>query len=253
VQPSEIDKLRSELDSLDLSGKKVIPFKGLSLMERAFFPGGNGLFLGNRGGIPAGGTLVLGSNFGCEADYLDANGSLRRQDGTQSSSTWKGLFRVLTPRTGIELNQCFFTNAWPFLHEGTSNETKGLISAWLADDALMKKCLNFFERTLLMMRPKLVIALGTGASAFLSCLWPDKMSAWRGNSVASMDALPIAEAEFSNRCLVCTAITHPSHSNSWRRTPPLHGLQGEIDLLRQAAIKAGINGAGKRRGRLACI
>jgi len=211
-------------------------------MQRAFFPGGNGLFHGSNGCLPVNGTVVLGSNLGSLADYLNADGTLKRQDETQTSPTWRGLYRMLRPRTGIQLEQCFFTNAWPFLHQGNSNETKGLISAWLVDRTLMNKCLNFFERSVSVIRPKLVVALGTGAPAFLSHLWPDKLRAWRANSIAAIDRLPIEVIDFEGRHVVCTAITHPSHSNSWQRRPPFNGVQGEIDIVHQAAVRAGISG-----------
>jgi hypothetical protein len=206
-------------------------------MEKAFFPGGNGLFLGAEAVLLTGGTLILGSNFGCVADYLCEDGSLMRKDETRSSATWKGLYRMLPPETGIRLESCFFTNAWPFLHQGTTNETKGLIPIWLSDTSLMAKCLRFFQETLKIVRPRLVVGLGTGASAFLSCLWPDELREWRGNSVISLDKKPIGEVEALGYRLVCTAITHPSHTNSWRRTAPFQGTRGEIALLTSAALR----------------
>jgi hypothetical protein len=239
VPHSEIEKLRHELNSLELTGKSVVSFRALPVMEKAFFPGGYGLLRGRSDDLPVNGTIVFGSNFGCVADYLNEDGTLRRQDETLTSSTWKGLYRMLDARTGIDLERCFFTNAWPFLHKGQSNETKGLISAWFADEALMKKCLYIFERTLSVIRPTLVIALGTGASAFLSRTWPEKLGIWNAMSIASLDKLPFEQVEFENRRITCTAITHPSHSNSWRRKPPFQGTHGEISLLQQAACEAG--------------
>jgi hypothetical protein len=226
-------------------GKDLVPFKQLPVMERAFFPGGNGLLRGSSAHLAADGTIVLGSNFGCVADYLNENGTLKRNEETLSNATWKGLCRVLVPRTSIQLERCFFTNAWPFLHQGKSNETKGLTFAWLADKALMNKCVDFFERTLSVVRPSLVIALGTGSSAFLSHVWPDRLRVWRANSIAAMDQLPIEEVEFENCRVVCTAITHPSHSNSWQRKPPFQGTCGEINLLQKAAFEARKKSCGK--------
>lgn len=229
-----------KLDSLDLIGKKIISFKGLPVMEKAFFPGGNGLFKGSAASIPVEGTLILGSNFGCVADFFGEDGNLVRTDETETSDTWKGLYRMLPPQTGIELDKCFFTNSWPFLHEGKSNQTKGLLPVWLADHRLMQKCIWFFRETLSKIRPKLVVALGTGSSAFLSQIWPKELGPWVGNSVASMDEKPIEEINIDGTSIICTAITHPSHSNSWRRWPPYQGTEGEIKLLSEAAFRAGL-------------
>jgi hypothetical protein len=243
MPPVEVDHLRSKMDALDLTGTAVIPFKGCPVMEKAFFPGGNGLFSGSRASISREGTIILGSNFGCLADFMhEESGSLVRFDETQTSNTWKGLYRMLVPQTKISLDRCFFTNAWPFLHQGNSNQTNGLISAWLADDSLMKKCLGLFEETVSIFQPKLVVALGPGVSAFLSHVWPKELAGWRGNSIASMDDEPLLELNCSHRRLVCTAITHPSHSNSWRRQEPYQGTHGEIRLLMEAASRAGLKG-----------
>jgi hypothetical protein len=247
MPPSEIDELRQQLDRLELSGKRVIPFKGLPVMDRAFFPGGNGLYLGCEAEMPKNGVLVLGSNFGCVADYLSADETLIRRDEVNTSHTWKGIFRIFAPQTGIPYEQCFFTNAWPFLHAGTSNMTKGLTHVWLEDRRLMQQCLDFFDRTLAVLQPRLVIALGPGVAAFISRYWPLELQEWSGNSVASMDERPVMEVGYENRFILCTAITHPSHSNSWRRKPPFQGTEGEIELLRQAASKAGLNKAGSER------
>lgn len=237
MPPAQIDELRQTLNALDLTGAKVIPFRGNQVMERAFFPGGNGLYLGSTANIPVAGTLILGSNFGCVSDFV-RDGNMVRSDETKTSSTWKGLYRMLSPATKIKLERCFFTNAWPFLHEGDSNETKGLISAWLADTRLMKTCVDFFKETISVIQPKLIVALGTGAPALLSCVWPEELGEWRRNSIASMDAKPIAKVHFGGNSIICTAITHPSHSNSWQRQPPYQHTEGEIRVLTEAALQA---------------
>jgi hypothetical protein len=210
-------------------------------MERAFFPGGNGLFHGSNGNVPVKGILVLGSNFGCVTDYVQQDGSHVRRDETGSSNTWKGLYRLLAPKTEIELHECFFTNAWPFLHEGDSNETKGLITHWLTDRALMGMCLNLFRATVALIQPRMVIALGTGTSTFLGHVWPEFLRTWQGNSIAAMDQSPFVAVHHDGVQTVCVAITHPSHSNSWQRRPPYKGTEGEIELLREAWALARLN------------
>ncbi|WP_263353516.1 uracil-DNA glycosylase family protein [Acidicapsa acidisoli] len=240
MPPEEIDSLRKKLDQLDLKGTKIRPFKGLPVMDKAFFPGGNGLFEGSGGTLPRDGILVLGSNFGCVADFIDEAGNLVRLDETFSSATWKGL-RSILPKTPIKFDECFFTNAWPYLHEGKSNLTKGLISIWLRDDSLMKEGVRFFKETLSTIQPRLIVALGTGAPIFLSRIWPRELEAWGGNSTTSMDEIPMAEVSLDCRVAVCTAITHPSWPpNANLRKAPYQGREGEIRLLKEAAARAGI-------------
>jgi hypothetical protein len=238
MPPKEIDELRKTLDTLNFAREGVVPFKGLPIMEKAFFPGGNGLFLGSNGRVPIQGVLTVGSNFGCTEDFVREDGTLVRLDETRTSNTWIGLRRIFAPETTIELDDCFFTNSWPFLHEGTSNETKGLTREWLADRELMADCMKLLEATLSLIRPRLIVALGPPASAFLACFWPKELRVWRGNSIAAIDKCPIQSVLFGGRRIICTAVTHPSHSNSWRRRPPYRGTEGEITLLAEAAFQA---------------
>jgi hypothetical protein len=238
MPPKEIDELREVLDNLNFAREGIVPFKGLPVMERAFFPGGNGLFKGNSGRVTTRGVLIIGSNFGCNSDFLRENGTLMRLDETRTSNTWKGLYRILTLKTSIDLDECFFTNSWPFLHKGKSNETKGLTKDWPADHDLMMNCMQLFEATLNLIKPRLIVALGPPASAFLGCFWPLELAIWRDNSISAMDSRPIHMVNFNGTRIICTAVTHPSHSNSWRRRPPYGGTEGEISLLSEAAFKA---------------
>ncbi len=236
---AQIAELREKLDALNIAGRKVVPFKGLPVMEKAFFPGGNGLFDGSEATITVGGTIILGSNFGCRSDFIKSDGTLVRSDETRTSSTWKGLYRMLTPQTHIQLSRCFFTNAWPFLHEGKSNDTGALAPEWLSDESLMNECGYLLRETLSIIQPKLIVALGA-AAAFMGHLWPNELGEWRSNRVSSIDKLPIASIEHNGATIVCTAITHPSHSNSWRRQLPYQDTRGEIRLLQEAATQAGL-------------
>lgn len=239
MPPIEIDQLREILNSLNFVRDGIVPIRAFPVMEKAFFPGGNGLYQGMAGKIPIRGVIILGSNFGCAADFVREDGSLVRLDETRTSDTWTGLRRILAPKTGIKLDECFFTNSWPFLHEGTSNETKGQARKWLADPILMNNCIRLFEATLSLIKPRLIVALGPPAAAFLGHFWPVELAIWRANSISAMDERPIQEANFSGSRIVCTAVTHPSHSNSWRRLPPYQGTEGEICLLAEATFHAG--------------
>ena len=236
MPPAGIDELRKKLDALDLKGKNVVPFKGLPVMEKAFFPGGNGLYLGSSANITIGKTLILGSNFGCVKDF-----DPRKKDETVCSKTWVGRkpgfgLKGMLPRTPIRLEECFFTNAWPFLHEGGSNDASKLIKPWLSDKNLMKECTEFFTTTISTVKPKLIVVLGTGASAFISKVWPHRFEEWGGCTIASMDRKPMDFVDFEGESIVCTAITHPSAHDLNAK----NSIDGEISLLIKAAEEAGI-------------
>jgi hypothetical protein len=234
MKPNEIIKcLRDNLPSVG-AGRKLRSFPKDRVMAKGFFPGGNGLY-GTRS--PIGGTLILGSNFGRYDDFVDAQGELVRLDETTTSRTWGGLLTSLA-KSGIDAKQCFFTNAWPFLHDGTSN--RGPVGAWLRDQQLMDSCVRFFECTFTAMQPRLIVALGTGPAAFLSNVWPTDLTSWgrRPRRIQNLDDLPMATVNFQGRTAVCVAITHPSMPNARHRRPLYRGFEGEVRLLAKARLKS---------------
>ena len=234
--PNEvINRLRAKLILLDIGNQKLRSFAGLPLMTHAFFPGGNGLYKGVQATrFPIGGTLILGSNFGCLSGFIDAQGRLLVAD-EQGNATWKPLLHSLRS-AGIRAGECFFTNAWPFLHEGESN--LGPIGDWVQDQALMTECVGFFEYTFKIMRPRLIIGLGIGPAAFLSRVWPKDLVSWRKYTLQGMDDLPMATVHLQGQTAVCVAITHPSMPNAWRRRPPCQHRTGEVRLLAEARLKS---------------
>lgn len=205
-------------------------------MTHAFFPGGNGLYEGiNATQFPVGGTMILGSNFGCLNKFVDQQGELQRPD-ERRNSTWRALLKYLHG-AGIKANECFFTNAWPFLHAGKSNLGPP-IDNWLRNHALMASCVEFFGYTYTTMHPRLVIALGKGPAAFLSHVWPKELIQWRENTFRKLDDLPMATVYFQGQSAVCVAITHPSMHNAKHRRPPYQYDAGEIRLLIEARLES---------------
>jgi len=229
-------------------------------MDFGFFPGGNGLYEGNAGDLAAVEVIVLGSNFGCESKFAE-NGKLIVRDERRTSATWTskgGLINtfsgarqdgaVKTSRIGIR--QCFFTNAWPFLHRGMSND-KPPIDLWLCNEALMEQCISFFqEKTLPSIKPKLIVALGKGPAVFLSRIWPHELPAWTWNGelkwedlkFSQLDREPFNKIPFPHGDVYCAVIHHRSraHMNAVHRKPPYSGLEGEVKLLDEVAQLAGV-------------
>jgi hypothetical protein len=93
------------------------------------------------------------------------------------------------------------------------------------------------------MQPRLIVGLGTGPAAFLSHVWPEDISSWRGCTLQDLDDLPMATVRFQMHTVVCVAITHPSMPNAWRRRPPYRHRIGEVQLLTEARLKS--DGIGK--------
>ena len=226
-----IDRLRDALSQLEISDRRLASFTGLPVMTHAFFPGGNGLWQGVHAiQLPVRGVLVLGSNFGSLGDFVNEKGELVVLD-ERPNRTWRPLRKILVG-SGIDLEECFFTNAWPFLHHGDSN--LGPIADWLGDPGLMRACVRFFAITLAEIRPRMIIALGTGPAAFLGSIWPEQLGQWRGYNISALDDLPMAAVSLGNKDAICVAITHPSMPNAWRRRPPYQGRIGEVQLLIEA-------------------
>jgi uracil-DNA glycosylase len=201
-------------------------------MKHGFFPGGNGLYEGDKASqFPIRGTLILGSNFGSVEDFVYPEGKLKRED-ERGNPTWRSLLKSLNGAK-IEKNECFFTNAWPFLHAGARNtETK--VEAWLRNADLMAACTEFFRYTCATMQPKLIVTLGKGPAAFLSYMWPEELAPWRKCKLKSLDDLPKARVAFQEQSIICVGITHPSIPNARQRKAPYQYSSGETQLLMEA-------------------
>jgi hypothetical protein len=227
-----IDQLRDKLDSLPEPGMNLRRLVGLPVMKHGFFPGGNGLYEGTQASrFPVKGTLILGSNFGCVEKFVSSEGKLLCED-ERHNPTWRSLLKSLAGAK-IERNECFFTNAWPFLHVGGGN-TGTKVEVWLRNAELMTACTQFFKYTCAVMQPKLIVTLGRGPAAFLSCIWPEELAPWKQCKLKSLDELPKACISSQRQSVVCVGITHPCISNAWRRKAPYQYSAGEIQLLTEA-------------------
>jgi hypothetical protein len=186
---AEIARLRESLKKVDPGKSGLVSLVGKPVMERGFFPGGNGLVLGEDAPyFPLGRTLVLGSNFGAVENFCSPDGRLRCLDETNSPGTWTGLRKRFVP---AQLPDCFFTNAWPFLHIGASNNPDCAVKQkWLRDVVMMESCIEFFQTTLKELQPSLIVALGTAPAAFLSWVFPKELICWRGNTWRNVDQTP---------------------------------------------------------------
>jgi hypothetical protein len=206
-------------------------------MRYGFFPGGNGLFRGDGATkFPLRGTLILGLNFGSCGGFIDERtGDLWTTD-ERSGDTWKGLRHIL-PKSEIDLETCFFTNAWPFLHKGDNNQASP--DKWLnkKNTELTQSCGEFFKSTFRLMRPRLVVALGWGAAEFLRRVSPKHFGTGKLGSFGDDWALRTGKTVYEQESVraVCFAVKHPARGGSKRR--PVQNTEEElreIELLKCA-------------------
>jgi hypothetical protein len=267
--------LREELrkfDELDLRRLEARSLEDPELsrlnMKYGFFPGGNGLFRGvDAAKFPALGALFLGSNYGCVSGFIDERCELWTTD-ERNGRTWLGL-RHLLCQTGINRDECFFTNAWPFLHflsedrkqkkggpridpcrpGGRESNDNPPINRWRRDDEFMTRCIDYFKFTVRTVKPKLIVALGKGPALFLGDVWPGELKEWHFTRRTSLSNVKFEQfAVLENRKIhseeghpTCCVISHPSRPhNANKREGPYRGIDGEVRLLKQVAKNAGI-------------
>ena len=228
------NELRESLAQLSTGHTNLVSMAGKPLMQRAFFPGGNGLFEGEDASyFPYGRTLILGSNFGGQDKFCDTSNNLvcpGDETFLNTNASWRNLKKRFTVE---QLRDCFFTNAWPFLHRGASNVS--VIHPWLRDQTVMQSCIAYFLLTFTKIKPTLLIALGTGPAAFLSHVWPEYLGLWRGHKWKYINQLPLAEFTVDHQPVVCIATSHPCRpTNANFRAESYYGQAGEAKLLAEA-------------------
>jgi hypothetical protein len=244
-------------------GERLRSFKGLPIMDCAFFPGGDGLYGVGNAEFPIGETLVLGSNFGCVSNFVDNYGNLLIHDETEKSPTWINLRRWFESAR-IPLGGCFFSIVFPVLHEEKTGKNgaqkksnkldERLADQWLRDLNLVESFQRFYRITMATLRPRLIVALGTThAARFLNGkgTWPeDQKERWvdarqrrtsfpkvTGKSLSRSPILSVSHERWSP---ICTAIPHLSDLRNLDIINQYQGEVGIVRLLNKAGLKAGI-------------
>jgi uracil-DNA glycosylase len=216
----------------------------------SFFPGGTGLWWGDAPSIPAlpvGKVMILGHDFHSEAGYKWA---CAHQKENLEATTWLHL-RELLGLVPIRLDECFFTNIYMGLREGTA--TTGRFPG-AADSGFVDRCRNFFLRQVAMQQPRLILALGAYVPQFLAPR-SRQLSAWtlpssfskRDETKTSIREEVIFDGVAIAPCVIAS-IVHPCmrNSNVHRRrwhSRDLHGKEAELELVRHAVNLAGMKGA----------
>ncbi len=205
----------------------------------AFFPGGAGLWLTKPDDklppMPINKIMVLGHNFDSEKRY---GLSLSHGGENMNGPTWRNL-RNLFERAEINLQDCFFTNAYMGLVVGDHSTGK---FPGANDERFMQACESFLMTQIETQKPRLILTLGNYVPSFLARLSSD-LTVWRDCKTLTMidRRMPfVGNAHFESSPDVeatVIALTHPSfrHANIKRRI--YHdkiGDEAELVMLKEA-------------------
>ena len=121
--------------------------------------------------FPVNGILVLGHTWGTQAYFDKAQKSGAEVEvgpagGKAKDPTWRNLIRILE-LADVDPKRCFFTNAFPGLVVGNIVGPAGI----RRDHDAWGWFQEFFERTLALMHPRHVLALGLEPMRFLVGEW----------------------------------------------------------------------------------
>jgi hypothetical protein len=153
-----VDRLFTKMDKLIPAA--LYPDHVLQIPRRingtAFFPGGSGLYLEERDQstveFPFGGVMLLSHNFDSESGFQN---SLQRGKEKLTSGTWRSLIGLLEA-ADVPLKDCFFTNAFMGLCEGSNSfDYRGR-----DDKRFRTACLRFLKAQMELQRPRLIVTLG---------------------------------------------------------------------------------------------
>ncbi len=142
------------------------------LAGTAFFPAGRGLVRPGDTTISAKPVMVLGQDFGT-VSYVEGLSEAGRTEEVRSV-TWRELADLL-PKSGIGLDECFFTNAYMGLRvEGP------MVGALRARKHATYRawCEEFFGLQLQTQRPRMIVVLGMQPAYFLAEMFSE-LSAWK--------------------------------------------------------------------------
>ena len=239
-----LETLRAAIPPVTDGVEGVVAQTGV-ISGTAFFPGGWGLWCTQEGqdmpAMPIGGIMIVGQDFdserGFEASRLHRSELGLRSDGTYRSPTWRELVRLLTD-VGVDLKECFFTNAYMGLRAGAKNTGR---FPGASNKRYQESCRAFFLQQVAAMKPRLIITLGNWVPAFIAPLAAE-LDSWKASrTFTDIDqAGSLREGVvFSQETPACSviALTHPRFRqlNVHRRSYAGHdGKLAEEQLLRDA-------------------
>lgn len=182
-------------------------FAGLPLydLDLCFFPAHLGLSEPERGAVS---TILLGSDWGNEVSFTR---SLQRKKH-KNNQTVMGARKMLR-EAGFVLEDCFFSNAWPVMRAGDTEEEN---HHPLRDDASFTESYRkYLRHTLDVLNLRLVISLGNPCAWFLGPFFGSnwqlgQLKSSRYVTIRHLDIEPLRERDG----VVFVNATHPSHLNN---------------------------------------
>lgn len=192
----------------------------------AFFPGGKGIWEeveSNK--IPY--IMVLGHDFSTEKKF---NEMLAGKENDIDSPTWRNMIKLFNS-SGIDLEECFFTNVFMGLRK-----TESMVGEFpgFKDKEFLARSIDFLKLQIDVLKPKVVITLGKYAAELLTNATSD-LDVWKNQkALKTADIGLIRGVRFSNHISNCAALEHPSMRNSNVKRREYKGLKGneaEITLL----------------------
>ena len=249
-QKHPIEDLFNAIKTVEPYPTGVVPVPKM-LSGTAFFPGGSGLWLGDSGSwytpsdrpdMPTGKVMILGHNFDSEAGYRETEAVAGQHE--LESATWWNLHPLLQS-VDIQLEDCFFTNAFMGLKEGEDNtgEFPGV-----NDSGFVRRCQSFLDKQIEVQKPRLILALGSWVPWFIEPL-SSRLKAWQGyETFKDLDASGplISDVRFKGTAeqpVTVVALLHPSMRNSnirHRRYCGLKGNDAELAMLQEALKLSGL-------------
>ncbi len=222
-----------------------------SLMDGlSFFPAGRGLYQPNGSTqtptFPHGGVMVVGRDFGTHGAYVQANAERGERE---SDPTWNHLLTLLD-EAGCDPRSCFFSNAFMGLRKGNQARNVGDTPAH-RDKKFLAACRDFFIVQLEMMRPRVLLTLGSAVPAFVATKLKVDPS-WSAGTLKAIDVaeksiqteVAVPELDFTVSAVV--ALTHPCMrpvNVRLRQYDLLRGRNAEKAMLMEALVYAGLQPA----------
>jgi len=245
----EIEKLYNEMFakfSNDLNYKEIITHPVTSFTEvvkgRSFFPIGLGLHDKSSKDTKLD-IMILGQDWGSKRDYDKVK---RSGEESLKNPTWKNMTKLLE-LCGIDLNRCFFTNAFMGIRTGDSSINS---INWKKDlPNHYTKCQEFFLTQLEFLKPKLIIVLGKPAANFLGDFQNNKiLLPWKNFSYKKMDLSNeqlkknvVFNLNKGNLKTTIVSIVHPCYrlrNVGMRSYNNSNGNEAEVNMIKDAMQNA---------------
>jgi hypothetical protein len=205
--------------------------------KTAFFPGGRGLWnIPGSAVVPE--VVILGQDFSTWDQHQEI---LYGKAEDTKTPTWMNLIAI-TDRVGLDLEKCFFTNAFTGLRR---NGLSTGVFPGFKDSSYMEQNTEFLQLQLEVLQPRLIVVLGSVAPLVLARIGKGAEH-WTNFNFRRIDQASqnlLLEVGFGQLRTNLVALVHPSmrfKNAGIRKFKGLTGDSAEIALLIEAMKISGI-------------